>query len=319
MGAAVRAPTAMAARAQAGLRAGAGKLVQPDAPPARRRRHHRAVSEAQLAASHHGLCAAEAFIADGAPLPGMVDLQPAGAQLELAVVRRAANDADVLRVLAVVRPPVRSGAVDERALAAGALHVVHPDLSSAGLRVRRLRAVEVSELAAYHRSGKVREVVIADSAPLALVVDLHPPTVNIHQPDLALRRTRGALYRRDVARPTRECAPVAVVALAEADLRPGATHVFDPDDPRAGAGARASQHRASPLVQLAAYDPGLDLREATPADGAPLEVVEHLHPAAVNLGQAHRPRVHRKRQASSRAAGKDSPRHPASGGRPASL
>mmetsp|Transcript_172864 Transcript_172864/g.420480 ORF Transcript_172864/g.420480 Transcript_172864/m.420480 type:complete len:212 (-) Transcript_172864:128-763(-) len=174
-------PAAVAARADRGLRAAAGHVIQPDLPRAITRVRHATAGQAQLPAHHLGVGDPEGVVADGAPLAAVEHLQPPGRavrQPDHAFAGLAgARDADVLLVAAPVRAEAQVGAVAEGGLRACAVDAVQPDQPCARVRRGQHRAGDEAQLATDDFGCLVRESLTADSAPLAVVEHLHSPAV----------------------------------------------------------------------------------------------------------------------------------------------
>lgn len=107
----------------------------------------------------------------------------------------AALHSSILLVRAVVRADIGMGALQQRPLLPGALHIVQQDAEGAALPELCLlggpHGVGEAELAAHHGGGRQPPAIVAHRAPLAVDENLHPasgsaPPAPPHQPHRAI-------------------------------------------------------------------------------------------------------------------------------------
>mmetsp|Transcript_13802 Transcript_13802/g.27904 ORF Transcript_13802/g.27904 Transcript_13802/m.27904 type:complete len:448 (+) Transcript_13802:89-1432(+) len=190
----VRAPAAVRALGEVALRARAPQVVQPDRSRARRHlaapEHEAARLVPELAADDARVALAEGVVADGAPLPQEPDLQAAAVALRQPDVDGAlgaglvADERDVLGVAAIVPAPAGVRAREEVGLPACALHFVQPDRPRAwGAHVTSTSGVP--QLPTDHTSGLLIKAVVADGAPLPVVVHFKTAAITACQSNVS--------------------------------------------------------------------------------------------------------------------------------------
>ena len=81
---------------------------------------------------------------------------------------------NIFMVAAIVASPTSVGAITQSALAANAVDVIHPDLTTAAGKPLNVGATCEAKLPAHNLRIVIVEVVVTDSAPRPVAENLHP-------------------------------------------------------------------------------------------------------------------------------------------------